>query len=499
MRDVNPMVSRCRFADVIHKEITKHFGVPKSILELGCGCAGNLSKFTDSYCVGIDPCDKNIDLAKKSKTDIIHGDHTYLTNYKTNEFDVGLTCSVLDHIENFGSALTELCRVCKRLILFEPMIEGQPRQALKSETGFWNITWYHNYRLWLSGLKLNHTITHFPLYEKNSGPRYHKIVIDSKDYPSVSNREMRPLIITSRRGRHNAGIHGGFLQKSVSFGINSIFYGPQIQGVTGPFAGRYSPTSNIQQIVKDTEANLIILYRGHPFKDFQDIPNLTPETFTKSSIPIVLIDVDYCLIRGEPDFYSELSNLHLIRHPSDYDWSKCPTVIKFPFSVNPDIYSYSPSKGRSHICFSGATAKYFYSVRQRAIKTVRPVTRKGFSQLDQAAFYHKHLAGLTDNAYPYRYLNAKHFEIPATGTILFTNGQNGADEFLYPGSFITYKDDCSDIQSLLDDVKKRPSHWAQMAKLGSDHVLAKHNDKARWIDFVLHINSKLGTDFKVYL
>lgn len=497
-RDVNPMVSKCKFADLIHSEVTKHFGSPKRILELGCGSGGNLSRFADSVCVGIDPCAKNIELADKDGPRIVLGDHTDLIKYETNEFDVGFTCSVLDHIENFGPALTELCRVCKRLLLFEPIISGQSRQALKSETGFWNITWYHNYSHWLLGLGLKHDITHFPLYEKNSGPLYHKILIDSKSYPKSLDKELRPLIVTSRRGTHNAGIHGGFLQSSTNFGINSIFYGPIISGVTGPFADKYLSSSNILQLAKDAEANMIILYRGHPFKDFQDIPNLIPETFTKSNIPIILIDVDFCLIRGKDDFYSELADIHLIRHPSDAVFSRCSSVISFPFSVNPDVYSYASSEGREHICFSGALAKYFYLVRQRAVRAVKPVRQKGLKPSDQAKFYHKHIAGLTDNADPYKYLNAKHFEIPATGTILFTNGQNGVDEFLYPGSFVTYKDNCSDILSLLKDVKARRSHWSQMAKLGSDHVLAKHTDKTRWTDFVLHVNSKLKTNFKVH-
>lgn len=493
------MVSRCTFADLIHSEITKHFGEPENILELGCGCGGNLDKFPNSNCVGIDPCKKNIELATGSSSQIILGNHTDLTKFKTNKFDVGLTCSVLDHIENFEPALTELCRVCKKLILFEPIINEQPRQALKSETGFWSITWYHNYSLWLSGLGLKNEITHFPLYKKNSGPLYHKIIVDSEDYPKNLDKEMRPLIITSRRGTHNAGIHGGFLQSSIDFGINSVFYGPVISGVTGPYVEKYSSSANISQLAKDIEANMIILYRGHPFKDFQDIPNLIPETFTKSNIPIVLIDVDFCLIRGKSDFYSELSNIHFIRHPSDAAFSRCSSVVSFPFSVNPDIYTYASSRGREHICFSGATAKYFYRVRQRAIQTVKPVKQKGLTSSDQAKFYHKHIAGLTDNADPYKYLNAKHFEIPATGTILFTNGQNGVDEFLYPGTFVTYKDDCSDILSLLEDVKERRSYWTQKARIGSDHVLAKHTDKARWTDFILHVNSKLKTNFKVNL
>jgi len=495
--DVNPMHSKCRFYSIIESQIRKYCRNPRTILELGCGNGRNLSQFPDSFCVGIDPDSLNVKYAKErvKKGEVYLGNHKILSSFSNNQFDVGFTCSVLDHIENFGPVLANLCRVCKKVILIEPMVKGQPRQALKSETAFWEVTWYHNYPFWLSGLGVDFTISSFPLYKKNSGPLYKKIVVSSANFPKSCNRLLRPLIVASREAVHNSGLHGRFLQVTADMGINSSFYGPKIEGVEGPFAANYSDSISILDVAERVDANLIILYRAHPYKFAKTLPAVNSTVFTKSKIPVVLIDVDFCLLRNQVDFCSELADMHFLRHPLDEKFSRCPIVRFLPFSVNPDIYTYAPFEGRKHICFSGASKKHFYTVRRAAVERTKANSCKGLTPSEQVAFYQQHLVGITDNASPYRYLNAKHFEIPATGTILFTNGKNAVSRYLYPGSFVIYKDDCSDILDLFHDVENNISHWATMAKLGAEHIFAKHSNTARWLEFILTVNAELNTRF----
>ena len=179
------MRGNCKYFDVIFNEIIKHFGFPETIVELGCGSGKNLAKFSCvKLAIGIDPLLENILKAQRIKGNFqfILGDHEYLKHFETNQFEVGFTCSVLDHIEDFRSALNEMCRICQNVILFEPIIKGQSRQAKQCETNCWKTSWYHDYSSWLVKVGLEFSCKSYLLYSKNSGPYFHQIVIDSKNY-----------------------------------------------------------------------------------------------------------------------------------------------------------------------------------------------------------------------------------------------------------------------------------------------------------------------------
>jgi len=184
-RDVNPMPGSCRFSDLIAFGLHNNFGKFDSVIELGCGRGGNLTEYPEvKTVVGIDPNPINIEKAQKvvKNGQVILGDHTLLTKYNTNQFDVGYTCSVLDHMEDFIPALNELCRVCKNVMLLEPTITGPSKQAKKSETSCWKISWYHDYAAWLTLNDFNFKCLPYPMYKTNSGPLFHKYIINSKDY-----------------------------------------------------------------------------------------------------------------------------------------------------------------------------------------------------------------------------------------------------------------------------------------------------------------------------
>lgn len=190
-RDVNPMPSTCKFSGLIKDEIKKHFGNPKTVIELGCGLGGNLFQFWNDeteMLVGVEPHHGNIHTARLLKPDVLkcliyEGSHLLLSMFTTNQFEVGFTCSVLDHMEDFHPALIDLCRISKKVMLFEPIKGGPSRQAEESETNCWKTTWYHDYELWLKEeMKAYYTILHRPLYSDNSGPYFHQIIIDSENF-----------------------------------------------------------------------------------------------------------------------------------------------------------------------------------------------------------------------------------------------------------------------------------------------------------------------------
>jgi len=181
IKDINPMAGHCRYSSIIYETVIKKCGNVNSILELGCGNGLNLKKFTNVPTkVGIDPLKGNVLAAIENNplSKILLNSHLYLSNFRDREFDVGITCSVLNHIERFEIALNELIRVCKKLVLIEPMIEGENRQANSSETTGWGETWYFDYRKILTNKGKVFTIEKTPLYIKNSGPLYHTIFVN---------------------------------------------------------------------------------------------------------------------------------------------------------------------------------------------------------------------------------------------------------------------------------------------------------------------------------
>ena len=185
MSDVNPMPGGCSYSGILYESVVKICGYPKSIIELGCGDGGNLAEFlTSSKRAGIDPDKKNINIAidrKLLNCQFILGSHEDLRQFDHNEFDVGITLSVLDHIKNFKIALYSMMIISKELILLEPTIKGENRQARKGEIQRWRNTWYHDYEMFLKEQKIFYSIKYYPLYKTNSGSLFHLMYINCRD------------------------------------------------------------------------------------------------------------------------------------------------------------------------------------------------------------------------------------------------------------------------------------------------------------------------------
>lgn len=184
--DTNPMPGGCGFSEIVFKEIIERYKYPTSIIELGCGTGGNLAQFGDSRRrVGIDPLEENIVVAKKHNIEAVLGNHKDLSRYRKNQFDVGITLSVLDHIggkEAITLAVGELLRTCRHLFLWEPYVEGEERQCVHAETKFFRNTWFHDYPKIIKDLHCGakFDIINYPLYKTNSGPYYHLFAVECK-------------------------------------------------------------------------------------------------------------------------------------------------------------------------------------------------------------------------------------------------------------------------------------------------------------------------------
>ena len=185
MKNVNPMRGKCKYRNVVRTKVLQKCGEPTSVIELGCGMGMNLAQFKRAKKrVGIDPHKPNVEAAKQKSegAKIIEGTHENLKDFGVNEFDVGITCSVIDHIGDGRDAVNEMMKVCKKINLIEPMIEGEDRQTTPEESSEWHTTWYHNYREFLTEKGVEFDIEPLPLYVKNDGQKYHLIHIECENY-----------------------------------------------------------------------------------------------------------------------------------------------------------------------------------------------------------------------------------------------------------------------------------------------------------------------------
>lgn len=95
---------------------------PQSVIEFGCGTGKNLNLLRnerkDTRLFGLDISKKAIKIAQtKYHLDVVCATEDYLSGVPDKSFDVGFTCSVLDHIEDIDGIVAELKRICMRGIV----------------------------------------------------------------------------------------------------------------------------------------------------------------------------------------------------------------------------------------------------------------------------------------------------------------------------------------------------------------------------------------------
>lgn len=107
------------------KTFDSHFGKTKPLkcLEVGCGEGHLLSHIHQSspatYLDGIDFSQKIIDCARANNPDIFFKQADILDlPYESEEFDLVVTCEVLEHIDAYAQALSEIRRVGNKRFIF---------------------------------------------------------------------------------------------------------------------------------------------------------------------------------------------------------------------------------------------------------------------------------------------------------------------------------------------------------------------------------------------
>ena len=163
------------------------------VIEFGASWGGNLQYFMDRLprvrAVGIDvnPIVADLSTQYPAYRGIV-GDERALAQFRDQEFDLGFTVSVLDHLPSdvvVEDIVGQLLRIAKRVILLEPFVEGvhadvsnKTRDEVKpglerGQERFKAFCYLWNYDRMLDRRGARWTKTAAPLHPASLGPFYH--------------------------------------------------------------------------------------------------------------------------------------------------------------------------------------------------------------------------------------------------------------------------------------------------------------------------------------
>ena len=105
----------------LDESVLSFVGDAKKILDVGAGAGVFALKLKalgkDITCIDI--FTKNVEFMKKNGLNALLGDVNNLP-FKDKEFDLAICMETLEHIDNLGNGLKELCRVAKNVIFTVP-------------------------------------------------------------------------------------------------------------------------------------------------------------------------------------------------------------------------------------------------------------------------------------------------------------------------------------------------------------------------------------------
>jgi len=317
---------------------------------------------------------------------------------------------------------------------------------------------------------------------------------------------LKILYIDTRAPGHNAELHVDFIRFMQSEKFCEIIpYGKNLEASFSNAirAKDGSVSTQMDQVLLRHKPDAILTYNknGSSYSDLRDNVNLykwVDEEIAKIDLPKFHVTTDYCRsgFRAEQArWFEDLGyTAAIFRHRESL---KYPCKIKsfwLPFSIDVSLYSKFNNQNylskRRKVSFLGTAFQNtdLYINRVTAIKALK---KKGListsSVIDKKTgqtqmilgsgyqkFLSKHMFGLTCGG-TCRYMTAKYFQIPASGSMLVCSDTNGLD--LFPkDTYIKYS--VENIDQLCTDVEyyiKHRREAREKAQALTRHVFENHN------------------------
>jgi SAM-dependent methyltransferase len=157
---------------------------PRSVLEFGCNVGRNLRELRThlpyTRLVGVDINAEAVERGRaRYELDLRRGDESYLHHFLPGEFDVSMTISVLDHLQEVNEGFEALLRVSARYVFLLEPFTGEERRADTGDGLATPLTAVPHSYLWdyfrlagSLGTSWDWTFEPYPLTENNLGPYY---------------------------------------------------------------------------------------------------------------------------------------------------------------------------------------------------------------------------------------------------------------------------------------------------------------------------------------
>lgn len=208
-----------------------------------------------------------------------------------------------------------------------------------------------------------------------------------------------------------------------------------------------------------------------------------------TGIPKVVLEEDYHYERSDHWYHKLNIDLVIQRHYANYIRQKDLGETKctwLPLSVNTEIFKPNPNIIRTNkIAFAANSNANIYPLRTKGKEVLK---RQGLlHDYHNKAKEHlyieclqKYVAFLSCSSV-YHVTPAKMFEIMATGGLLLTNNSTkyGLKQLFPNGSYITYKEDLSDLVDKARWIIENKEEVKTIAESGRQCILDRHSDEVR--------------------
>lgn len=214
-----------------------------------------------------------------------------------------------------------------------------------------------------------------------------------------------------------------------------------------------------------------------------------PEDFSTWSGPKVVLEEDYHY-ENNNNWYKEMNiNLVLQRHYTNVDRfykndNKGIKCLWHPFSVDENVFKPSSAERLNKICLVGSIVKNIYGLRAKALEVLGSkgildhpgrVMDGQYVNCLQSYVSHFSCSSIFDIT------PAKMFEIMSSGSVLFTQEDNGygLKELFPKDCYVTYKRDGSDLLDRATKILNDPEWVKQLTDNGRKCILERHTHSKR--------------------
>lgn len=247
--------------------------------------------------------------------------------------------------------------------------------------------------------------------------------------------------------------------------------------------GRFIPKlKSVRKLVRKYNPDLVLVYSSWHFPDgyFADIPS-----------PKIMVETDTCYKKNNLNYYTDNGFLGVLhRGAEEFPSSFKMQTAWLPFSADPSVFHPGKktfSKRKAVIGFVGARKAKVYSLRRRALSTLRSVPHllqdKG-KIIDAYPQFLRNVRGMLTSTEMFSSPHTprgKFFEALASKTVVLTSPFVGERELFkgYSCPYVRYSLDCKDLLSKAQHIIEDYSYAAAIAENGYNAFLSKHTHNIR--------------------